>query len=83
MVLAVPLVCIVLCQAPTTPLTGLVVGPNGEPVAGAEVLLGGLPVYDPVTVAQGAVGRPGPVHHRAARRAGGRGPRTSPPSCGS
>ncbi len=53
MVLAVPLVCIVLYQAPTTPLTGIVVGPNGEPVAGAAVLLGGLPVYDQVTVARG------------------------------
>ena len=53
MVLAVPLVCIVLCQAPTTPLTGIVVGPNGEPVAGAEVLLGGLPVYDQTVVARG------------------------------
>ena len=53
MVLAVPLVCIVLCQPPTTPLTGIVVGPNGEPVAGAEVLLGGLPVYDQTVVARG------------------------------
>jgi hypothetical protein len=53
MVLAVPLVCIVLYQAPTTPLTGIVVGPNGEPVAGAEVLLGGLPVYDQTVVARG------------------------------
>jgi len=53
MVLAVPLVCIVLYQAPTTPLTGIVVGPNGEPVADAEVLLGGLPVYDQTVVARG------------------------------
>ncbi len=53
MVLAAPLVCFVLCQAPTTPLTGIVVGPNGEPMAGAEVLLGGLPVYDQTVVARG------------------------------
>jgi hypothetical protein len=53
MVLTVPLVCIMLSQAPTTPLEGVVVGPNGEPVAGALVLLGGLPVYDQVTVARG------------------------------
>ena len=53
MVLAMPLVCIVLYQAPTTPLTGNVVGPNGEPVAGAEVLLGGLPVSDQTVVARG------------------------------
>jgi hypothetical protein len=53
MVLAVALVCIVLYQAPTTPLTGIVVGPNGELIAGAEVLLGGLPVYDQTVVARG------------------------------
>ena len=53
MVLAVPLVCIVLYQAPTVPLTGIVVGPNGEPVAGAEVLLGGLPAHGQTIVARG------------------------------
>ncbi len=53
MVLAVPLVCVVLCQAPTVPLTGIVVGPNGEPLAGADVLLGGLPVFDQIVVARG------------------------------
>ncbi len=53
MVLVVPLICVALCQSPTTPLTGTVVGPRGEPIAGAEVLLGGLPVYDPTIVARG------------------------------
>jgi hypothetical protein len=53
MVLVAPLVCLMLSQAPTVPLSGTVVGPRGEPVAGAEVLLGGLPVYEQVTVARG------------------------------
>jgi hypothetical protein len=53
MILVVPLVCMVLGQAPTTPLSGMVVGPNGEPVAGAEVLLGGLPIQDQIIVARG------------------------------
>jgi hypothetical protein len=53
MVLVVPLVCIVLHQAPSTPLAGIVVGPDGAPVAGAKVLLGGLPVYDQTVVARG------------------------------
>jgi hypothetical protein len=53
MVLAVPLVCIVPCQAPTTPLIGIVLGPNGEPVAGAEALLGGRPLYGQTVVARG------------------------------
>ena len=53
MILAVPLVCIVLCQAPTTPLTGIVVGPNGEPVARAEVLLVSPPGYDQTVLVRG------------------------------
>ncbi len=53
MVLAVPLVCIVMCQAATTPLTGIVVGPNGEPVAGAEVLLVSPPGYDQTVLVRG------------------------------
>ena len=53
MVLALPFVCIMLYQAPSTPLTGIVVGPNSEPVADADVLLGGLPVSDQTVVARG------------------------------
>ncbi len=54
MVLAVPLVCLALFQqGPTVPLSGVVVGPKGEPVPGAEVLLGGLPVRAQKVVARG------------------------------
>lgn len=53
MVLAVSLVCLALYQNPTTPLSGIVVGPNGQPVAGADVLLGGLPVRAQKVVARG------------------------------
>jgi hypothetical protein len=52
-VVVAPLIWMVLAQAPATPLSGMVVGSNGEPVAGAEVLLAGLPVYDPPIVARG------------------------------
>src|SRR5205807_648745 len=38
-----PLVWIVLAQVPATPLTGTVVGPGGEPVIEAELILAGLP----------------------------------------
>jgi hypothetical protein len=51
----------VLAQAPTATLTGMVVGPDGEPVAGAEVWLAGLPMYNPPIVAReptDAAGRP-------------------------
>ena len=47
-----PLVWIVLAQVPTTPLSGTVVGPGGEPVAGAEVILVGLPSYAPPILAR-------------------------------
>ncbi len=53
MFLVAPLLCVVLSQVPTTPMSGTVVGPGGEPIAGAEVLLGGLPIRDQVTVARG------------------------------
>ena len=42
-----------VAQGPTTPLSGTVVGPDGEPVAGADVLLAGMPVYDPPILARG------------------------------
>jgi hypothetical protein len=48
-----PLVWIVLAQVPTTPLSGTVVGPGGEPVAGAELVLVGLPSFDPPIVGRG------------------------------
>ena len=53
MVLVTTLVWIAVAQGPTTPLSGTVVGPNGEPVAGAELLLAGMPMYDPPILARG------------------------------
>jgi hypothetical protein len=53
------LVWIVLALAPTVPLTGTVVGPGGEPVIGAELILVGLPSYDPPIVARGKSGEGG------------------------
>ena len=53
------LVWIVLAQVPTTPLTGTVVGPGGEPVVGADLILVGLPSYDPPIVARGKSGEGG------------------------
>ena len=47
-----PLVWIMLAQVPTSPLSGTVVGPGGEPVVGAEVILVGLPSFDPPIVAR-------------------------------
>jgi len=54
-----PLLCVVLTQIPTVPLTGTVVGPGGEPVVGAELILAGLPSYDPPIVARGKTGEGG------------------------
>jgi len=53
MVLVTSLIWIALAQGPTTPLSGTVVGPTGEPVAGADLLLAGMPVYDPPILARG------------------------------
>jgi Carboxypeptidase regulatory-like domain len=55
----VSLVWIVFAQVPTVPLTGTVVGPGGEPVIGAELVLVGLPSYDPPVVARGKSGEGG------------------------
>ena len=38
-----PLAFLAFVQAPTTPLTGVVVGPKGEPIVGAEVILVDVP----------------------------------------
>jgi hypothetical protein len=54
-----PLVWMMLTQVPTIPLTGKVVGPGGEPVIGAELILVGLPSYDPPIVARGNSGEGG------------------------
>ncbi len=53
MVLVAPLLWIVLGQGPNTPLSGTVIGPGGKPVAGADLLLAGMPVYDPPILARG------------------------------
>ena len=53
MVLFASLICVALAQAQTTPLSGTVIGPNGEPVADAELVLAGMPVYDPPILARG------------------------------
>jgi hypothetical protein len=55
----VSLVWMVFAQVPTVPLTGTVVGPGGEPVIGAELVLVGLPSYDPPVVARGKSGEGG------------------------
>jgi Carboxypeptidase regulatory-like domain len=53
------LIWVVLAQVPTTPLTGTVVGPGGDPVIGAELILVGLPSFDPPIVARGKSGEGG------------------------
>ena len=54
-----PLVWLVLAQAPTMSLTGTVVGPGGEPVVGAEIILVGMPSYEAPIVARGKSGESG------------------------
>ncbi len=55
-----PLALIALTQAPTTPLTGVVVGTRGEPIAGAEVILVDVPrVMAWKTLARGRTGEDG------------------------
>jgi hypothetical protein len=53
MILVAPMVLIVLAQSPTVTLSGTVAGPDGRPVAGAEVWLVGLPDYAPPNVRRG------------------------------
>ena len=55
----IALVCVSLAQVPMTPLGGTVVGPGGEPVIGAELILVGLPSSDPPIVARGKSGEGG------------------------
>ena len=57
--LIAPLFWIVVAQVPTVPLEGTVVGPAGEPVVGAELILAGLPSNKPPVVARGKSGEGG------------------------
>ncbi len=54
-----PLVWLVLAQAPMMSLTGTVVGPGGEPVVGADLILVGMPSYEAPIVARGKSGEGG------------------------
>jgi len=54
-----PLVWVILAQSAVTPLTGTVVAPGGEPVVGADLILVGLPSFDPPIVARGKSGEGG------------------------
>ena len=73
MVLFASLICVAMAQGQAVPFSGTVAGPDGTPVAGAELILAGLPVYDP-PILRGAFGRVGPVPTRSSGRAGGPGP---------
>jgi hypothetical protein len=53
MVLIATLIGVVLAQGPTTPLSGTVIGPKGEPVPGADLILSGTLVYDPPILVRG------------------------------
>ncbi len=70
--LIAPLVWIVFAQVPTVPLVGTVVGPAGEQVIGAELILVGLPSYDCADRGERKVGRGRAIFARAAGYAGGR-----------
>ena len=60
-------------------LTGTVVGPGGEPVVGAELILVGLPSYDPPIVARGKSGEGGRFSlDRPAELAGDHDPQRAP-----
>ena len=77
--LLTPLVWMVVAQVPTVPLTGTVVGPAGEPVVGAELVLVGLPSYDPPVVARGQSGEGGRFSlDRPAALAGDHDPQRAP-----
>jgi hypothetical protein len=53
MVFFAAMVGVVLAQAPTTTLSGTVVGPKCEPISDAEVVLADLPMYNPPILARG------------------------------
>jgi hypothetical protein len=53
MLLVAPLVWFAMAQGPAVPMNGTVVGPDGKPVAGAELILTGMPVNDAPIVARG------------------------------
>jgi hypothetical protein len=53
MFLVAPLIWIAMAQSPTAPLSGTVIGPNGEPVAGADLMLAGMPADDLPILARG------------------------------
>ena len=42
-----------------TPMSGTIVGPGGEPVVGADLILVGLPSYDPPIMSRGKSGEGG------------------------
>jgi hypothetical protein len=54
-----PLIWFALAQGSTVPLTGTVVGPGGKPVVGADLILVGLPSYDPPVISRGKSGEGG------------------------
>lgn len=59
MALIASLVWVLVGQGAATPLSGTVVGPGGEPVVGAELILTGLPSYAPPIIARGTSGEGG------------------------
>ena len=73
------LALIALAQVPPLPLTGTVVGPGGEPVVGAELILVGLPSYDPPVISRGKSGEGGRFSlDRPAELAGDHDPHRAP-----
>ncbi len=54
MILVVPLIWMAMAQRPAmVPLSGTIVGPAGQPVAGADLFLAGMAVSDPPILARG------------------------------
>ena len=53
MVLIATLIGLMVGQSPITPMSGTVIGPDGKPVAGADLILAGTPVYDPPILVRG------------------------------
>jgi hypothetical protein len=74
-----PLLWFALAQVPTVQLTGTVIGPEGEPVVGAELILVGLPSYDPPIISRGKSGDDGRFSlERPAALAGDHDPHRAP-----